>query len=124
MFIAESASEKCFKSVNIWHSYGQKGGLSSSFSSVVAQTHKVHETTTFLLQTLLNIHQFFFTGRLSNKPFLIWLLRTPPNLKYVATLLCNLLLIACFLTLMFRKVVWQHMQGVLGFLINIILQIY
>ena len=52
MFIAESASEKCFKSVNIWHSYGQKGGLSSSFSSVVAQTHKVHETTTFLLQTL------------------------------------------------------------------------
>jgi len=34
----------------------------------------------------------------SNKPFLIWLLTTPPYLKYVATLPCNLPLIimACF----------------------------
>jgi len=38
----------------------------------------------------------FFTRRLSNKPFLIWLLTTPPYLKYVATLPCNLLLMACF----------------------------
>ena len=50
-------------------------------------------------------------GRLSSKPFLIWLLRTPPHLKYVATLLCNLSPMACFLTLMFHKVVWQHKQG-------------
>ena len=28
---------------------------------------------------------FFFTLRLSSKPFLIWLLTTPPHLKYVAT---------------------------------------
>jgi len=28
-----------------------------------------------------------FTRRLSNKPFLIWLLITPPHLKYAATLL-------------------------------------
>ena len=33
---------------------------------------------------------------LSNKPFLIWLLTTPPHLKYVATLPCNLSLMACF----------------------------
>ena len=38
----------------------------------------------------------FFTHRFSNKPFLIWLLTTPPQLKYVATLPCNLSLMACF----------------------------
>jgi len=32
------------------------------------------------------------------KHFLIWLLTTPPHLKYVATLLYNLSLMACFLT--------------------------
>ena len=37
-----------------------------------------------------------FTDRLSNKPFLIWLLTTPPRLKYVAILPCNLSLVACF----------------------------
>ena len=53
---------------------------------------KVHETITFLLVTLPNIHRFLkcFTHRLSNKPFLIGLLTTPPHLKYVATLRCNL----------------------------------
>jgi len=45
-------------------------------------------------------------------------------LKHVATLPCNLSLIACFLTWMFHKVVWQHMQGVVGFVITILLQIY
>ena len=30
----------------------------------------------------------------------------------------------CFLTLMFLKVVWQHMQGVLEFLVTVLLQIY
>ena len=59
-----------------------------------------------------------FTDRLSNKPFLIWLLTTPPRLKYVATLPCNLLLIACSLTLMFHKVVWQHTQGVVELLVT------
>jgi len=63
--------------------------------------------------------------KLSNQPFLIWLLATPPHLKYVATLPCNLSLIVRFLTLMFHKVVWQqHMQGVVGFLITSLLQIY
>ena len=31
-----------------------------------------------------------------HKHFLIWLLRTPPHLKYVATLPCSLSLMACF----------------------------
>jgi len=45
-----------------------------------------------------------------------WGLTTPPHLKHVATLPCNLSLIACFLTLMFRKVVWQRMHGIGGIL--------
>jgi len=53
----------------------------------------------FLVATLPNRPYspilFFSTYRLSNKPFLIWLL-TKPHLKYVATLPCNLLLMACF----------------------------
>jgi len=45
-------------------------------------------------------------------------INTPPHLKYVATLPCNLSLIACFMTLMFHKVVWQHMQRVVGLLLT------
>jgi len=58
----------------------------------------VHETITFLLVTLPNIDRFkiVLTHRLSNKPFLIWLLTTPLHLKYAATLPCNLSLMACF----------------------------
>ena len=37
-----------------------------------------------------------FTHRLSNKRFLIRLLKTSPHLKYLATLPCNLSLMACF----------------------------
>ena len=40
----------------------------------------------------------FFTHRLSNKPFLIWLLTIPPHLKCVATLPCNLSLVVRALT--------------------------
>jgi len=36
------------------------------------------------------------TDRLSKKPFLIWLLTTPPNFQYAATLPCNLSLLARF----------------------------
>ena len=43
-----------------------------------------------LALTLPNIH------RLSNKPFLMWLLTTPPHFKYVATLPSNLSLMAYF----------------------------
>ena len=57
----------------------------------------MHATSTLLLVTLPNIHRFknkFLT--LSNKLFQIWLLTTPSHLKYVATLPCNLSLMACF----------------------------
>jgi len=50
-----------------------------------------------LARILPNIYQFKkITDRLSNNPFLIWLLKTPPQLQYVATLHCNLSLMACF----------------------------
>jgi len=42
--------------------------------------------------------------KLSSKPFLIWLLTTPPHLKYVAILPCNLL----FSDINVSKVVWQR----------------
>ena len=58
---------------------------------------KVNETITFLLVTLPDIHRSkTVTHTLSNKPFLIWLLTTPPHLQYLATLPCNLSLVACF----------------------------
>ena len=47
----------------------------------------------------------FLTHRLSNKPFLIWLLTTSSYLNYVPTLPCNLSLMAFLLTLTFHKVV-------------------
>ena len=72
----------------------------------------------FLTCLLACICQIFtdqkFTGRLSNKPFLILLLTTRPHLKYFSTLPCNLSLFSCFLTLMFYKVVWQHKCKVLA----------
>ena len=86
-------SEKNLKSVNVWQSYKQERDY-----QCIGQARKVHETTTLLLVTLPNIHRFkkSFTHTLSNKPFLIRLLTTPPHLKYVATLPCNLSLMACF----------------------------
>jgi len=75
--------------------------------------------------TLRNIHRFKkTTDGFSNKPFSIWLLTTPPHLKNIVTLPCNLSLIACFLTLMFHKVTWQHMQDVARFWTTTLLQIY
>ena len=57
----------------------------------------MHEITTILLVTLPNIHRFNKNSlTISNKPFSIWLLTTSPHLKYVATLPCNLSLMACF----------------------------
>ena len=61
----------------------------------------MHETTSFLLATLPNIHKFKkkFTGRLSNKPFLLWLLTTLPHLKFVVALYVRHS--DCFLCLLF-----------------------
>jgi len=49
---------------------------------------------------------------ISNAPFLIWLLPSPPHYKYVATLPCNLSLIA-------QGIVSTHTQEMLGCLITI-----
>jgi len=59
---------------------------------------QVHLTITFLLVTLPNIHRFYFFSLTdsADKPFLIWLLKSPPHLKYVATVPSNLSLVACF----------------------------
>jgi len=47
--------------------------------------------------TFPNIHLFyFFSITDSNKLFFIWLLTTPPHLKYLGTLPCNLSLMVCF----------------------------
>ena len=89
-------------SVNIWQSYKQKRDCLVHFLRLlqcVGQARKVHETTTLLalLVTLPNIHRIKkFADTLNNKPFLFRLLSTPPHLIYVATLLCNVLLMACF----------------------------
>ena len=57
----------------------------------------MHETIKLLLVTLPNNHPLknSLTDSAINL-FLIWLLTTPPRLKYVAKLLCNLSLMACF----------------------------
>jgi len=46
--------------------------------------------------TVKKIHWEILWQICSNKPFLIWLLTTPPHFKYVATLPCNLSSMACF----------------------------
>jgi len=57
--------------------------------------------------------------------YLIWLSATALHFNnYVATIPCDVSLIACFLALIFHKIVWQHTQGIAGFLITILLQIY
>ena len=62
---------------------------------------------------------FFFTRKLSNKPFLIWLLTIQPILNMQLHYLVICLYWLVLLTLMFHKV----LQGVVGFLISILLQI-
>ena len=79
----------------------------------------MHETTSFLLVTLPNIHRLlFFHWHIQQWTFWIWLSIIPPHQKYVVTLPCNWLLIAYFLTLVFHKVAWQHMQGIVKLLIT------
>jgi len=101
--------------IHVNYKVGQKSGATDSrpYNSVkyeteqerdclvhfrlLAEACKVHEAATLLLVTLPNIHRLKnFTHRLSDKPFLIWLLKTAPDLKYVATLPCNLSLVAYF----------------------------
>ena len=109
---------KKIKSVNIWQSYKQERGCLVHFLRLLAVwwpgAQSARDNHLQLYQIFTDIRKKI-NDTLDNKPFLIWLLTTPPHLKCVATLPCNLSLIACFLTMMFHKVVWQHMQGVVGF---------
>jgi len=91
------------KSANVRQIYKQERGCRVHFLCLLVLSwpcaQSARDNHIFAL-TLPSIHRFKkITDRLSNKPFLIWLLTTPPHLKYVATLPCNLSLIAYFLTL-------------------------
>ena len=83
---------KFFNSVNIWQSYTQERGCLLNFAHLANTLLKDEENArdndvfAFNFAIYSPISKTFFTLRLSNKPFLIWLLTTPPHLKYVATL--------------------------------------
>jgi len=65
---------------------------------------------------LSNLNRFskLFHWKILGKFIVKSLLTTPPHFKYVATLPCSLSLIDSFQTLMFHKVVWQYMQGLVA----------
>jgi len=54
-------------------------------------------------------------GNLSNKPFLIWLLTTPPYFKHVATLPWKFIINLLISDINVSQYSVQHMQGVVGF---------
>ena len=79
--------------MNIWQRYEQERGRLMHFVRL-ATTHKKRsarekEVLARIFAKYSPILNFFPTNRLSNEPFLIWLLTTSPHLKYVATLPCN-----------------------------------
>jgi len=87
--------------VNIWQSYKQEHGCLKHFACLANTLLKDKESAQDNHVFACNFAKYlsiliFFTLRLSYKPFLFWLLRTPPHFKYAATLLCNLMLMACF----------------------------
>jgi len=93
-------SEKKLKSVNIWQSYKQERGCLMHFARLANTLLKDEESTQDKHVLACNFARYLpikknFTDRLSNKPFLILLLSNPQHLKYVATLPCNFLLLAC-----------------------------
>jgi len=87
--------------VNIWQSYKEERGCLMHFARLANTLLKDEESARDNHVFACNFAKYspiliFFTHRLSNKPFLIWLLTTPPHLKYAATLPYNLTLMACF----------------------------
>ena len=77
-----------FKSVNIWQSYKQERGCLMHFARLANTLLKDEESARDNHVFVYNFAKYspiliFFTIRLSNKPFLIWLLKTPTHLKYV-----------------------------------------
>jgi len=76
--------------MNIWQSYKQERDCLMHFVRLA----------NVLLKDARNNHvlacNFAKYSKKIPHTFLIWLLTTPPHLKYVATLPCNLSLMACF----------------------------
>ena len=91
-----------FKSVNIWQSCNQERGCLVHFACLANTLLKDGESAPDNHVFACNFAKYSpikqkFTNRLSIKPFLIWILTTPPaELQYVATLPGNLSLMACF----------------------------
>ena len=98
------------KSVNIWQSYKQQRGCLMHFARLANTLLKDEESARDNHVYACNFAKyspilFFFTHRLSNKPFLIWLLTTHHtlNMHLHYLLICRLGLV--LLTSMFHKVV-------------------
>jgi len=75
------------KSVNIWQRYHQERGCLAHFARLANTLLKDGESARnnhVLAGNFAKYSPFliFFTDRLRNKPFLIWLLTTQPRLKY------------------------------------------
>jgi len=88
---------KKLKSVNIWQSFKQKRDCLVHFLRHLTLSWPVAQSAWDNHAVACNFHRFKkITHTLSNKPFLIWLITTPPHLKYVAALPCNVSLMACF----------------------------
>jgi len=88
--------------VNIWQSYKQERGCLLHFArlanTLLKDEESARDNNVFACNfaKIFTDFNFFFSLRLSNKPYLTWLLTTSPHLKYAATLPCNLSLMACF----------------------------
>ena len=87
--------------VNIWQSYKWERGCLMHFARLANTLLKTKKSAWDNHVFACNFAKYspiliFVTLRLNDKLFLIWLLTTPPHLKYAATLPCNLLFMACF----------------------------
>jgi len=96
-------SEKSLKSMNIWRSYKQEHDCLVHFARLANTLLKDGEgarnnyVLAYNFAKYSPIYKISLTDSATHcKPFLIWLLTTPPCLKYVATLPCNLSLMARF----------------------------
>jgi len=83
------SEKKYLKSVNIWQSYKQEPGCLTNFVHLANTLLKDKESARDNHVLACNFAKYL-------PIFLIWLLRNSPHLQYVATLSCNLSLMACF----------------------------
>jgi len=84
--------KKNLKSVNIWQSYKQESGCLTNFARLANTLLKEEESARDNHGLACNFAKcspilIFFTRTLSRKPFLIWLLTTPPHLGDVEPIL-------------------------------------